>query len=239
MNIWGKIMITMRKIGVYLLGLFILALGVSVSIKSDLGVSPVNSLPYVLSHIVNVEMGYLTMGVFIVFIGLQVVILRRGFKIISTLQILCSIAFGYFVNLTNLLLSSFNAPDYFLLRLLVAVLSAALCGLGIFLYVEAKVMPLPAEGLTTAISHKTGKPFSKVKVILDLAMVLISLAFSLIFLGRIQGIGIGTIISAFLIGKFIGVFSGILKKAVRRFIGEKEVHFEMSVAGSGIKSPWK
>ncbi len=229
-------MTALRKIGVYILGLFILALGVSVSIKSDLGISPVNSLPYVLSHIVNIEMGYLTMGVFIAFIGLQVMILRREFKIINTLQIICSIAFGYFVNLSNFLLSGFTAPDHFVLRLVIAVSSAALCGLGIFLYVESRVMPLPAEGLTKAISDKTGKPFSKVKVMFDLTMVVTSLAFSLIFLGRIQGIGIGTIISAFFIGKFVGVFSGILKKAVRRFIGEKVVHLEMSVAGSGIKS---
>ncbi len=229
-------MTALKKIGIYIAGLFILALGVSVSIKSDLGISPVNSLPYVLSHIVNIEMGYLTMGVFIAFIGLQVMILRREFKIINTLQILCSIAFGYFVNLSNYLMSSFAAPDHILLRLVIAFTSAALCGLGIFLYVEARVMPLPAEGLTKAISDKTGRPFSTVKVMFDLTMVIISLAFSVIFLGRIQGIGIGTIISAFFIGKFIGVFSGILKKSVRKFIGGKETHLKMSAAGTGSES---
>lgn len=230
---WGRIMTAMRKIGIYIAGLFILALGVSVSIKSNLGISPVNSLPYVLSHIVDLEMGYFTMGVFIAFIGLQVAILRREFKIINALQILCSIAFGYFVNLSNFLLSFFTTPDHFLLRLVIAISSAALCGLGIFLYVEARVMPLPAEGLTKAISDKTGKPFAKVKVMFDLTMVVVSLAFSLIFLGRIQGIGIGTLISAFFIGKFVGVFSGILKNNVKRFIGEKEDRFELSVADSG------
>lgn len=232
-------MTAIRKITIYILGLFILALGVSVSIKSNLGISPVNSLPYVLSHIVKIEMGYLTMAVFIAFIGLQVLILRRDFKIINTLQILCSIAFGYFVNLSNFLLSSFVIPSHILLRLIIAFSSAALCGLGIFLYVEARVMPLPAEGLTKAISDKIGKPFSRVKVVFDLTMVIISLAFSVIFLGRIQGIGIGTIISAFFIGKFIGVFSGILKKAVRRFIGEKEAQLELSVAGTGRESGMK
>ena len=37
----------------YVLGLFILAMGVSVSVNSNLGISPVNSLPYEVSVIKN------------------------------------------------------------------------------------------------------------------------------------------------------------------------------------------
>lgn len=41
----------------YILGLFFLSLGVTFSINSQLGISPVNSLPYVISLITGQEMG--------------------------------------------------------------------------------------------------------------------------------------------------------------------------------------
>ena len=47
----------LRRGGIYLLGLFVMALGVSISKASDLGVSPVNSIPSVVSEITGVDMG--------------------------------------------------------------------------------------------------------------------------------------------------------------------------------------
>lgn len=208
----------LKKLGVYILGLFILALGVSISVKSNLGVSPVSSLAYVLSLIYPVKMGYFTMGVFISFIGVQVLLLGRAFKMLSALQIVCSVLFGYFVNFTNELISFFPTPASLAVRLFLAVLSSAVCGLGIFLYVGARVMPLPAEGLTEVIAEKTGRAFSKAKVGFDLLMLGISVAFSLIFLGKVAGIGFGTLIAAFLIGKFVGIFSGFFRGKLVRFL---------------------
>lgn len=53
-----------NRIIFYILGLFILALGVAFSVNSQLGVSPVNSLPYVLSQITGKEMGSMVIVVF-------------------------------------------------------------------------------------------------------------------------------------------------------------------------------
>ena len=52
------------RIGVYCLGLLLLAFGVAVSVNSDLGVSPVNSLPYVISRIIHVQLGTCVTAVF-------------------------------------------------------------------------------------------------------------------------------------------------------------------------------
>lgn len=42
-----------KRIVIYLAGLFFVALGVAFSVNSNLGVSPVNSLPYVVSRILG------------------------------------------------------------------------------------------------------------------------------------------------------------------------------------------
>ena len=45
------------RLVVYFVGLFIMTLGVSMSVKSNLGVSPVSSIPYTITCIFGLEMG--------------------------------------------------------------------------------------------------------------------------------------------------------------------------------------
>ncbi len=46
----------------YILGLFIMTLGVSVAIKSNLGAAPVSTVPYSITLISGLEMGLATMA---------------------------------------------------------------------------------------------------------------------------------------------------------------------------------
>ena len=85
------------RVAIYCLGLFLLAMGVAISVNSNLGVSPVNSLPYVISKIINVQLGTCVTAVFCSYILMQIIILRKEFQIINLLQIVFSTIFGYFV----------------------------------------------------------------------------------------------------------------------------------------------
>ena len=99
-----------RRILCYVLGMLVLALGVSFSVKSGLGVSPVSSLPYVYSKILNVDMGITTAVLFTFYVLMQLALLRKEFQPQSFLQILVGVLFGSFVSLTNRLVS-FPAPE--------------------------------------------------------------------------------------------------------------------------------
>ena len=68
----------------YILGLFILAFGVSFSVNSNLGVSPVNSLPYEVSLITNIKLGTCVTAVFCCYILMQIVIKRKEFRLIDS-----------------------------------------------------------------------------------------------------------------------------------------------------------
>lgn len=48
------------RITIYILGLFIMTLGISMSVKSDLGLSPVSSIPYTITCITGLKMGKAT-----------------------------------------------------------------------------------------------------------------------------------------------------------------------------------
>ena len=71
----------------YLIELFIMTLGISMSVKSNLGVSPVSSIPYTITCITGLEMGKATILFHIVLVALQFVILRGAFQIKSLLRL--------------------------------------------------------------------------------------------------------------------------------------------------------
>lgn len=68
----------------------------SMSVKSNLGVSPVSSIPYTITRITGLEMGKATILFHIVLVALQILILRKAFKIKNLLQVVVGVVFGYY-----------------------------------------------------------------------------------------------------------------------------------------------
>lgn len=203
------------RVGVYCLGLLLLAFGVAVSVNSNLGVSPVNSLPYVISKILNVPLGSCVTVVFCSYIVLQILILRREFQPVNLLQILFSTLFGYFVDFAKLVLEDFAIPTY-AGKLVMLAVSIVLIALGILLYMDAQLVPMPMEGLTASIAKKLGKPFPTMKTIVDCVVVGTGIVLCFVFLGGLDGIREGTVITAVVTGKIIAWMrkpvSPVLKK---------------------------
>lgn len=192
---------------VYLIGLFIMTLGVSMSVKSNLGVSPVSSIPYTITCIIGLEMGKATILFHIVLVILQIAILRKDFQAKNLLQIIVGIVFGYFTTFSNYLFSFLPTPENLLIRLAMMLCSTVVIAFGIFLYLPADIIPLAGEGAMKAISDKTQVLFSKIKVCFDISMVAISLCACLLILHRLGSVGAGTVVAAVLAGSILGVIN--------------------------------
>ena len=195
-----------RRAVLCLLGNFILAFGVAVAVKADLGITPVNSIAFVLSRIFSIDHGFLTGIIYAGYVLIQLAILRREFKIYNLLQAGVALLFGWFVFLCNHILA-FPVPEFYLLRLLFLLLGIITIGLGIMLYLRANLLPQPAEGLILAIEKKTGWKLHNIKIAFDSSVVVTAAAISLIFTGRIIGIREGTLVSMIGIGKCMGFFT--------------------------------
>ena len=203
------------RVGVYCLGLLLLAFGVAVSVNSNLGVSPVNSLPYVISKILNVQLGTCVTAVFCSYIVLQILILRREFQPVNLLQILFSTLFGYFVDFAKLVLEDFAIPTY-AGKLVMLAVSIVLIALGILLYMDAQLVPMPMEGLTASIAKKLGKPFPTMKTIVDCIVVGTGIVLCFVFLGGLDGIREGTVITAVVTGKIIALLRKPLSPVLQK-----------------------
>lgn len=203
------------KIMIYCIGLFIMAVGVTFSVKSNLGVSPVNAIPYVVSIILGVDQGLCVSVIFCSYIILQILILRKDFKFQNFLQILCASLFGYFVSFSNMIFY-FAPSENYLVRLGYMLISIVLIGIGVFLYLEARLIPLPAEGVMMALKEKTVFEFHNIKVGFDVVTVIIAVIISYIFFKNIYGVREGTFIAAILVGKVVGLIPKLMRKKVRK-----------------------
>lgn len=188
------------------ISLFIMALGVSLSVKANLGTSPVSCVPYVISLFVPLTLGQVTIIMHVVFILIQIVLLRKDFQVIQLLQLAVAFIFGYFTDFTMFLLS-FVHPEHYLTQWMSAIISFALIGLGVFLEVKANVIMLAGEGMMLAISKVFHVEFGKVKISVDIVQVTLGVTISLIALHGLYGIREGSIAAAILVGSFVRFFN--------------------------------
>lgn len=208
------------RLPMYFIGFFIMTIGIALSVKSNLGVSPVSSIPYTITCVWGLEMGKATILFHIVLVLIQILLLRKNFKPVQLLQVPVGIVFGYFTTFCNYLVSHFPTPDNLIIRILMALASAAFIAFGIFLYLPANLVPLAGEGCMQAVSTVTHVEFSKVKICFDCSMVLVSAITCLISLHSLGSVGIGTIIASVLVGSLVGLFTRAFGRQRDRLLGK-------------------
>lgn len=174
------------------------------SVNSNLGVSPISSLPYVVSQILGTSLGTCTTVIYCFYIFLQILICGKDFRPILLLEIVFSTVFGYFVDTAKGILGDFMIPTYFG-QLAMLAISICLISIGLVLHIDAQLVPMAAEGLVDCIAKKLDKPFPSIKTIFDCTSVLVGTVLCFLFLGKLVGIREGTIIAAILVGKVMGI----------------------------------
>ena len=203
----------MRRCVLLVVGLLFSGIGVAVTRRGGLGVSPVSSV----ANIVSLRFPALTFGTWLflwncVLVVGQILILRKDFKPYQLLQIPLSVLFGWFTDLGGQL-ASFLPDTWYPARLFYVFLGTAILGFGIALTVSANLIMNAGEAFVKAISDKTGKPFSSVKTIFDISCVTASVLLSLVFFPfEIRGAREGTVIAALCTGYTVKFFQWLMKK---------------------------
>ena len=189
----------LRRYLIFLVGLFVNSLGVSLITKANLGTSPISSIPYVLSLNFPFTLGNFTIFFSIFLIVLQLIILRKNFKLEHILQIPVSIIFGYFIDLTMILFSWVN-PEAYIMKIVYLLIGCLILGVGVYMEVLADVVMLPGESFVRAIVLTWKTNFGTTKICFDVSMSVIAAVLSFVFAGRLAGVREGTVIAALLVG---------------------------------------
>ncbi|CBL35553.1 Predicted membrane protein [butyrate-producing bacterium SM4/1] len=189
----------------FILGVAINSFGVAFITKSALGTSQISSVPYVLSlRFPSVSFGMTTFFVNLLFILIQAVLLKKNFQTVQFLQVAVNVLFSVLIDVSMTLLSFFQ-PEAFGLRIVSLLAGCVILAVGISIEVAPDVLVVPGEGAVRAISQTTGLKFGSVKVYFDVSLIVIASALSFLFFGRLNGVGLGTVISALTVGKFVNI----------------------------------
>lgn len=193
----------------FTIGVIINAFGVAIITKAALGTSPISSVPYVLSLRFPWSLGQFTFVMNLLFIAAQVVLRGRKFPPVQFLQIVVNLVFSAFIDVGMQALAWFE-PDTLPVKLVALVLGCAVLGCGISIEVAPDALLVPGEGVVGAITDRTGKRFGSVKVVFDVTLVTIALCLSFWFFHGLNGLGLGTVVSALLVGRFVNLFNAHL-----------------------------
>lgn len=198
----------------YMVGAFILGLGIVLCVKSEMGVSPINSIPYVITHIVPLSLGTLSICFYLVNIILQLVLSERKYYIGIFLQLPVSLLFGVVIDLWD---GWLPAAETMGMRVLCLCGSLFFTAFGIMLIVAMHLVPDPPTGSVQAITRASKKKMGTIKNLYDCSCVVISLLISLLGTHKVIGFGIATIVSAVCVGRILAVLQRTIGTWLKRY----------------------
>ncbi|MFJ5566763.1 YczE/YyaS/YitT family protein [Lysinibacillus xylanilyticus] len=195
---------TLKRIILYVLGLFFMSIGISLSIQAGFGVSPVSSLAYASTLTTGLSVGVTTALANVLYIIIQVILNKRMELYEFAGQFIISFLFGFFMDATLFIVQLFPTPETIFARIVYLIVSLFVIAVGLMGYTTTKLPLMPYDALTYVISEKFNLTFGKAKILSDLINICVAGAICVIFIHSLGSIGIGTLIAAYFIGKILG-----------------------------------
>ena len=179
-------------------------------LQSGSGISAISSVPYAFQQVFPV----LTLGTWTyIFQGTLIavlMILRRKFVPSYLFSFVVGFAFGKMMDVHELWIT--ELPMSVPLRILYFVLSYMLLCFGIALSNRCKLPIIPTDLFPRELAEITKVPYSRIKIGFDVTCLLVTACMTYFCLERILGLGIGTVLAAFTMGKGIALVGQAIDK---------------------------
>lgn len=209
------------QILVYVVGMFILAIGLTLNTKANLGVSPIISVPYSISQITGLNFGDLTFVVYAIFVVVQIIIhirLKNHKRIVSDiLQLPLSLIF---TRLLNIFSTYIPTAQNLGIRFIVLTLAIICTGVGAAMSLSMQLVPNPGDGIVQSLAEGFNKSVGLTKNLFDCFNLCITLCISIFIAHQIVGVGIGMVIAVLGVGRGIALFHHIFECKIEELICE-------------------
>lgn len=154
-----------------------------------------------------------------IFFIIQIIILKKEFKLFEFMQLLATVVYGVSLDLTTIMLSVFPGGAIWQ-RVLYCTLGIVFLATGVFTMVKTDFIMLPQDAVVNVISKKYHIEYGIIKIILDSLLTVIAAIGSWILYKKFVHVGIGTIAAAIFVGiiisrlKEIDVLNHLLDRAI-------------------------
>jgi uncharacterized membrane protein YczE len=188
-----------KKILRTIVGILLVFGSVAFAIKAGIGVLPVDAAITSIATLIGMKVGTFSMlfhGSF--FLG-QIAMEKKNFKKTELLQLLYITLGGSVLNFILYTVLRNVTFSVYPLRLVVCVVAFAVSAFGCTLVLETHLMRTPMEGCIQMMADRMGTTMGKLRQKIDIVLVIISVAISLVF-GVEWTLREGTIIAALIFG---------------------------------------
>ena len=235
------------RIVFYLLGLLVLALGLTLNTKAGLGVSPIISVSFSVAEIWDFNFGNTTLVLYALFVVVEMALHLMQYRrfrsddiahakqanlrltlLLDVLQFPLSLVFTRFLNLFSGWIPTLET-DYagsflgsFPGRFLFLCLAFVLTGVGAAASLDMRLVPNPGDGIVQAIADTVGKSVGFTKNCFDLCNITITIVISMAFAGRLTGVGVGTVVAVIGVGRVIALFNRVAQQQMAHCAGLSE-----------------
>lgn len=195
------------------IALLINSFGVILMLYSAAGISAISSVPYAFSEVYPVlSLGtwtYIFQGLLV----LSLMIMRKKFVPSYLFSFVVGFVFGELLDLHELWINVL--PGSLPWRIVWFVVSYVLLSIGIAMSNRCGLPIVPTDLFPRELSDITGVGYPKIKICFDVSCLIVTAALTFFGLGHIEGLGIGTVLAAFTMGKAVGLCGNFLDKHFR------------------------
>lgn len=196
---------------VYVLAMLVMTLGVALMAKADFGVSMVVAPAYILSlHSEHLSFGRAEYCVQLLLVILMCVIVRR-LKVAYFFTFFTAFIYGGVLDFMVWLVH-FIPSSALTVRIVLCVIGAALISLGVALFFRTYLSPCAYDQFVKVVADRFKLDINKFKLIYDISSLAVSVILTFVFFGRLRGIGIATVVCAFINGYMIAFFGKLLDR---------------------------
>lgn len=177
--------------------------GVVLMLYSGSGISAISSVPYAFNEVFPVlSLGtwtYIFQGLLV----LSLMLLRKKFVPSYLFSFVVGFIFGKLLDIHELWIGIL--PVSIPWRIVYFIASYLLISLGIALSNRCQLPIVPTDLFPRELSDITHIKYPKIKISFDVICLAVTACLTFFFLHHIKGLGIGTILAAFTMGKMVGI----------------------------------
>lgn len=204
--------LVLRGEAALILAIIINSMGVLLMLQSGSGISAISSVPYAFSEVFpKLSLGTWTY----IFQGLLVItlmVLKKRFVPSYLFSFVAGFLFGEMMDVNELWIT--KLPLSIPLRIFYFVLSYIIICFGIALSNRCKLPIIPTDLFPRDLSEIINKPYARVKIAFDVTCLFVTACLTYFALGKILGLGVGTVVAAFTMGKGVVIAGSLIDKRV-------------------------
>lgn len=187
--------------------------GVVLMLYSGSGISAISSVPFAFSEVFpELSLGtwtYLFQGLLV----LSLMVLRKRFVPQYLFSFVVGFVFGELLDVHELWIGIL--PNGLFWCVLYFVISYFLISFGIALSNRCRLPIIPTDLFPRELAQIISVSYPRIKISFDVSCLAITAGMTFLFLGHLKGLGIGTILAAFTMGKVVGILGGWLDHRVQ------------------------